>query len=98
MTMAANAKAVTPQEEVEADDRPRVWNPRDMTREQFCLHMTLRHTEHIGNQRELSPAHQTPYTEELWRIFHERLHDMLPFLDELGMTTTYEEPGHVHDA
>ena len=49
----------------------------DMDRENFCLHMTHRHADSLGGLSELNPATQSDYTEELWRIFHDKLHGPL---------------------
>lgn len=52
-----------------------------MSRHIFCLHMTHRHGDSLGGMKELSPAAQNDYTEELWRTFHERLHKVRPRSD-----------------
>jgi hypothetical protein len=46
----------------------------NMDRDTFCLHMTHRHSDSLGGMRELNPLVQSNYTEELWRIFHDKLH------------------------
>jgi len=59
------------------DEKHHVWNPRDMSREQFCLHMTIRHPESLGGMSELNPAAMSDYMEDLWRRFHAQLHGKL---------------------
>jgi hypothetical protein len=53
----------------------------NMSTEIFCLHMTHRHSDSLGGMSELNPLVQSDYTEELWRIFHDKLHDrkLFPF-------------------
>lgn len=58
-----------------------VQNADNMSREFFCLHMTNRHSDSLGGMSELNPAVQNDYTEELWRIFHDRLHKVRPRSD-----------------
>ena len=46
----------------------------NMTREEFCLHMSFRHEDSLGGMTELNAAVQNDYTEECWRKFHRQLH------------------------
>jgi len=63
-----------------------VRNADGMDRETFCLHMTHRHPESLGGLRALLPEDQSPYTEELWRTFHDQLHGQILSI----------EPNHIH--
>ena len=41
----------------------------------FCLHMNHRHND--AQALHLNPRHMNSYVEECWRIYHDRLHDVL---------------------
>jgi hypothetical protein len=75
MTTIDQRPAQTPPEVV------RVPSADDMDLHTFCCHMTLRHADSLGGMPELSPYVQSDYTEELWRTFHDKLHDkkLYPF-------------------
>jgi hypothetical protein len=74
----------------EETDKVLVWHPDDMDRKTFCLHMTHRHADSLAGMSELNPAAQSDYTEQLWRLFHERLHGK-------GMAPIREKLDHVHE-
>ena len=73
--------AVQPEEEISVD---LVQDADNMSTVIFCLHMTHRHPDALGGMSELSPTMQSEYTEELWRIFHDKLHGsrkLFPFYE-----------------
>lgn len=47
----------------------------DMSLDIFCQHMTLRHGDSLGGMSRLDPERLTPYVEELYRTFHDKVHD-----------------------
>lgn len=65
---------ITPERAME---KVRVPAADDMSLDIFCRHMTLRHSGSLGGMPELRPEVQSPYTEELWRTFHDKLHEPL---------------------
>jgi len=76
---------------IEVDAYTIVQSADDMDRETFCLHMTHRHGESLGGMTALNPAAQSDYTEDLWRIFHDKLHSG-------GLTPDpFHPPAHEHE-
>ncbi len=53
----------------------RVPSADDMPLDIFCQHMTHRHADSLGEMPRLLPKHLTPYVEELYRTFHDKIHD-----------------------
>ena len=52
----------------------RVPHPDDMDLELFIKHFAARHADSLPKDYRLSSANMTPYVEDCWRRFHERLH------------------------
>jgi hypothetical protein len=52
----------------------RVPHPDDMDLITFIKHFGARHADSLPEGYALSPERMTPYVEECWRRFHERLH------------------------
>lgn len=53
-----------------------VVSTNDMDREAFCLHMTHRHPDSLGDLDSLRPRHLSPEVEAMYRSFHRRLHSV----------------------
>jgi DNA-directed RNA polymerase subunit F len=70
MTTIDEQEAVQTQPEV-----VRVPSAEDMDLVTFCRHMTLRHADSLGGMSKLDPEKLSPYVEDLYRIFHDRIHD-----------------------
>ncbi len=53
----------------------RVPSADDMDLDTFCRHMTHRHADSLGGLTELRPDHLNSDVEELYRTFHDKIHD-----------------------
>ena len=53
----------------------RVPNADDMDLHTFCRHMSARHADSLGGMTQLKPERLSPYVEELYRTFHDKVHD-----------------------
>jgi len=67
----------------ETKEKITVVNADDMSLENFAAHMELRHSGSLGGTSRLPTRHMTAYSEELWRTFHDKLHNE-PLLDYNG--------------
>lgn len=78
----------------------KVWVPSadDMDLDTFCLHMTHRHYDSLGGLAELDPDFlERTGLEELYRIFHDKLHELRPDANgTLTPTLGYHEFDHEH--
>jgi len=50
----------------------------DMSREDFCRHMTLRHGEKLGSLEGIdpNPLFMSDYVEDCWRAYHRQIHEL----------------------
>jgi hypothetical protein len=65
---------MTTVQDTEEARKLRLPNTEDMSTAHFCGHQNLRHKDNMPEGFVLSPDELTPYVEECWRLFHERLH------------------------
>lgn len=50
----------------------------DMSRADFCRHMTLRHGEKLGSLTGIDPdpLFTSDYVEDCWRAYHRQIHEL----------------------
>jgi len=61
----------------------------DMSRNDFCRHMTLRHGEKLGSLDGIDPdpLFTSDYVESCWRAYHKQIHEL----------KLQPDVGHYHD-
>jgi hypothetical protein len=72
----------------------RVPHPDDMGTDTFCKHLNARHAHSIPEGFTILPDELDEYTEDCWRLWHERMH-RLPVYDGSSFRVP-DDGGHTH--